>query len=153
MALSSAIVAATGDHQRALRSLREVEVHANSRDRAELEARMFGLRIQSGEAPQVLAEVAAARRARPGDGALAYLFAMAQAACGQATGAILTLEGLIDAEPTNLAAAIYLGRLQEDLGRVQDAAATYTGALARIKFATPEEASSIAAGLARCAPE
>lgn len=153
MALSSAIVAATGDHQRALRSLREVEVHANSRDRAELEARMFGLRIQSGEAPQVLAEVAAARRARPGDGALAYLFAMAQAACGQATGAILTLEGLIGAEPTNLAAAIYLGRLQEDLGRVQDAAATYTGALARIKFATPEEASSIAAGLARCAPE
>ena len=153
MALSAAIVAATGDHERALRSLQDVERYATSRDRAELEAQMFSLRVLAGEAPQVLAEVAASRRSRPREGALTFVFAMAQAACGQAPGAISTLEGLIGVEPTNIAAAIFLGRLQEDLGRVAEARATFAAAMAQVSFATPSEAASIAAGLARCSPD
>ena len=114
---------------------------------------MFSLRVLAGEAPQVLAEVAAARRSRPREGALTFVFAMAQAACGQAPGAISTLEGLIGVEPTNIAAAIFLGRLQEDLGRVAEARATFAAAMAQVSFATPSEAASIAAGLARCSPD
>ncbi len=149
MALAAAIVAATGDHERALRALQDVEGQATARDRAELEAQIFGLRIQAGEAAEVLAEVSAARRARPDEGALTYVFAMAQAACGQASGAILTLEGLAEREPTNIAALIFLGRLQEDLGRSADARSTFAAAMDRVDLATPSEAASIAAGLAR----
>lgn len=153
MALSSAILEATGDSERALRSLREVEAHATAKDRAELEVRIFALRLRLGEAQAVLAEVALARRARPTDGALRFVYAMAQSACGQAPGAIDTLGELLEAEPTNIAAALFRGQLQEALGLTDEARVTYEGAASRGQLSTPSEAAAIAAGLARCAPE
>lgn len=153
MALSSAILEATGDGERALRALREVEPDATAKDRAELEVRIFALRLRMGEAQTVLAEVALARRARPTDGSLRFVYAMAQSACGQAPGAIETLGELLEAEPTNIAAALFRGQLQEALGRTEEARVTYEGAASRGQLSTPSEAAAIAAGLARCAPE
>ncbi|MGB0331761.1 MAG: tetratricopeptide repeat protein, partial [Planctomycetota bacterium] len=153
MALSSAILEATGDGERALRALREVEPDATAKDRAELEVRIFALRLRMGEAQTVLAEVALARRARPTDGSLRFVYAMAQSACGQALGAIETLGELLEAEPTNIAAALFRGQLQEALGRTEEARVTYEGAASRGQLSTPSEAAAIAAGLARCAPE
>lgn len=153
MALSSAILEATGDGERALRSLREVEAFATAKDRVELEARIFALRLRVGEAQAVLADVAVARRARPTDGSLRFVYAMAQSACGQAPGAIATLGELLEAEPTNIAAALFRGQLQETLGLTEEARETYEGAASRGQLSTPSEAAAIAAGLARCAPE
>ena len=153
MALSAAIVEATGDSERALRTLREVEPLATAKDRAELEARIFALRLRQGEGPAVLAEVAVARRARPGDGSLRFVFAMAQSACGQGPGAIETLGELIEAEPTNIAAALFRGQLQEGLGLTADARGTYLRAASMGRYATPSEAAAIAAGLGRCAAD
>ncbi|MDG1986239.1 MAG: glycosyltransferase family 39 protein [Planctomycetota bacterium] len=150
MALSSAILEATGDHERALRSLQDVEPFASAMDRAELEARIWALRINSGEAGTVLAEVSLARRTRPDEGALRFVQAMAQAACGQAPGAIGTLQELVASEPTNVAALLFLGSLEEELGRRQDAHRTYTQASALGRFATPVEAAAIGDGLQRC---
>lgn len=153
MALSSAILEATGDGERALRSLMEVEAFATAKDRVELEARIFALRLRVGEAQAVLADVAVARRARPTDGSLRFVYAMAQSACGQAPGAIATLGELLEAEPTNIAAALFRGQLQETLGLTEEARETYEGAASRGQLSTPSEAAAIAAGLARCAPE
>lgn len=153
MALSAAIVEATGDSERALRTLREVEPYATAKDRVELEARIFALRLRLGEGPAVLAEVAVALRERPTDGSLRFVFAMAQSACGQALGAIKTLGELMEAEPTNVAAALFRGQLQEGLGLTVDARSTYERAASRGPYATPAEAAAIAAGLARCGPD
>jgi len=153
MALSSAILEATGDGERALRSLREVAPQVTAKDRAEFEARVYALRLRQGEGPAVLSEVASALRSRPADGSLRFVFAMAQAACGQVPGAVETLGDLVVAEPTNIAAALFRGQLQEGLGRTADARETYAAAASRGRFATPTEAAAIAAGLERCGPE
>lgn len=152
MALAVAIVEATGDAERALRSLQEVFPRATGHDRAELEARILSLRVSTGDGPAVLAQVTAALRARPGDGALRFVLAMAQASSGQAPGAAETLEALLVDEPTNVTAALFLGALQEELGRVDAARRTFLGVRARGALASPAERATAEAALARLGP-
>jgi len=148
MALSVALLEATGDAPRALRALEEVLPLASGHDRAELEARVYALRVRAGEGAAVLAEVSAALKERPTDGALRYVLAMAQAAAGQPTGAIGTLNALLADEPTNVGAALFLGALQEELGRAVEARATFLRARSMGDLASPAERATADAALA-----
>lgn len=148
--LAAAIVAGGNDPGRALRLLEEIRGAVGGLMRAEVEVRILDLRVSGGDAAGALVEIEAALREDPSNGDLRYVRARAEYAVGRPGAALMTMRDLALDEPTNVAAAIAVAQLAEGMRRPADEVrAEWLRAASLRRFATPAEAATIAAGLAR----